>query len=73
MSTLFLLMTNLGNSPITYRDLDAAARAWSNSGDPFRSCAWPSEYNTPFISDPVDFSYGQYQAWSALSILCTTS
>ena len=27
-SQLFLLMTNLGNSPITYRDLDAAARAW---------------------------------------------
>ncbi len=59
--TLFLLMTNLGNSPITYRDLDAATRAWSNSGDTLPLLRLASEYNTPFISDPVDFSYGQYQ------------
>jgi pimeloyl-ACP methyl ester carboxylesterase len=61
VSTLFLLMTNLGNSPITYRDLDAATRAWSDAGDSLPLLRLASEYNTPFVSDPVDFSYGQYQ------------
>jgi pimeloyl-ACP methyl ester carboxylesterase len=61
VSQLFLLMTNLGNSPITYRDLDAATRAWLESRDPLPLLRLSSEYDTPFISDAVDFSYGQYQ------------
>jgi pimeloyl-ACP methyl ester carboxylesterase len=61
VSQLFLLMTNLGNSPITYRDLDAAARAWFESHDALPLLRLSAEYDTPFISDAVDFSYGQYQ------------
>jgi len=61
VSTLFLLVTNLGNSPSTYRDLDAAARAWFDSHDSLPLLRLAAEYNTPFVSDPVDFSYGQYQ------------
>lgn len=62
VSMLFLLMTNLGNSPITYRDLDAAARAWFDNHDKFPLLRLAAEYSTPFVSDAVDFSYGQYQA-----------
>jgi hypothetical protein len=62
VSMLFLLMTNLGNSPITYRDLDAAARAWFGNHDKLPLLRLAAEYNTPFVSDAVDFSYGQYQA-----------
>jgi len=62
VSTLFLLMTNLGNSPVTYRDLDAAARAWFDSRDALPLLRLAAEYNTPYVSDPADFSYGQYQA-----------
>jgi len=62
VSMLFLLMTNLGNSPITYRELDAAARAWFDSHDALPLLRLSAEYNTPFVTDPVDFSYGQYQA-----------
>ncbi|HEY4365618.1 MAG TPA: alpha/beta hydrolase [Steroidobacteraceae bacterium] len=62
VSTLFLLMTNLGNSPVTYRELDAAARAWFDSHDSLPLLRLAAEYNTPFVSDPLDFSYGQYQA-----------
>jgi len=62
VSMLFLLMTNLGNSPITYRDLDAAARAWFDNHDKLPLLRLAAEYNTPFVSDAVDFSYGQYQA-----------
>jgi pimeloyl-ACP methyl ester carboxylesterase len=62
VSMLFLLMTNLGNSPITYRDLDAAARAWFDDHDKLPLLRLAAEYNTPFVSDAVDFSYGQYQA-----------
>jgi len=62
VSMLFLLMTNLGASPTTYRDLDAAVRAWSYAHDSLPLLRLAAEYNTPFVSDPVDFSYGQYQA-----------
>jgi pimeloyl-ACP methyl ester carboxylesterase len=62
VSMLFLLMTNLGNSPTTYRDLDAAARAWFDDRDSLPLLRLAAEYSTPFVSDPVDFSYGQYQA-----------
>ena len=61
VSQLFLLMTNLGNSPITYRDLDAAARAWFDSRDPLPLLRISAEYDTPFVSDPMDFSYGLFQ------------
>ncbi|HKU16638.1 MAG TPA: alpha/beta hydrolase [Steroidobacteraceae bacterium] len=62
VSMLFLLMTNLGNSPITYRDLDAAARAWLDHRDSLPLLRLAAEYSTPFVSNAVDFSYGQYQA-----------
>lgn len=62
VSMLFLLMTNLGASPTTYRDLDAAVRAWDDDRDSLPLLRLAAEYNTPFVSDPVDFSYGQYQA-----------
>jgi len=62
VSTLFLLVTNLGSSPITYRDLDSATRAWFDSHDALPLLRLTAEFNTPFVSDPVDFSYGQYQA-----------
>jgi pimeloyl-ACP methyl ester carboxylesterase len=62
VSMLFLLMTNLGNSPISYRDLDAAVRAWFDVRDALPLLRLVAEYNTPFVSDPEDFSYGQYQA-----------
>jgi pimeloyl-ACP methyl ester carboxylesterase len=62
VSMLFLLMTNLGASPTTYRDLDAAARAWFDDQDSLPLLRLVAEYNTPFVYDPVDFSFGQYQA-----------
>jgi pimeloyl-ACP methyl ester carboxylesterase len=62
VSTLFLLVTNLGNSPITYRDLDSATRAWFDSHDAVPLLRLTAEFNTPVVYDPVDFSYGQYQA-----------
>jgi pimeloyl-ACP methyl ester carboxylesterase len=61
VSTLFLLMTNLGASVTTYRDLDAAARAWLDSRDALPLLRLAAEYNTAFVYDPIDFSYGQYQ------------
>jgi pimeloyl-ACP methyl ester carboxylesterase len=61
VSQLALLMTNLGNSPITYRDLDAAARAWLDSRDALPLLRLSAEYDTPSVSDAVDFSYGLYQ------------
>jgi pimeloyl-ACP methyl ester carboxylesterase len=62
VSMLFLLMTNLGASPLTYRDLDSAARAWFDSHDATPLLRLAAEYNTPFVSDPIDFSYALYQA-----------
>ena len=62
VSTLFLLVANLGSSPITYRDLDSAMRGWFESHDAVPLLRLAAEYNTPSVSDPVDFSYGQYQA-----------
>jgi pimeloyl-ACP methyl ester carboxylesterase len=62
VSMLFLLVTNLGSSPITYRDLDSAMRAWFESHDAVPLLRLAAEYNTPSVSHPVDFSYGQYQA-----------
>jgi pimeloyl-ACP methyl ester carboxylesterase len=66
VSTLFLLMTNLGASVSTYRDLDAAARAWLESRDAVPLLRLAAEYNTFYVYDPVDFSYGQYQ-----TLICT--
>ena len=59
---MFLLVTNLGSSPITYRDIDSATRAWFDSHDAVPLLRLAAEYNTPSVSDPVDFSEGQYQA-----------
>ncbi|MGH8315059.1 MAG: alpha/beta fold hydrolase, partial [Steroidobacterales bacterium] len=61
VSQLFLLMTNNGNSPIQYRDLDAATRAFFDSHDALPLLRLSAEYDTAFVSDPVDFSYGLYQ------------
>ena len=62
VSTLFLLLTNLGNSPIIYRDLDSATRAWFDTHDAVPLLRLAAEYNTSSVSNPVDFSAGQYQA-----------
>jgi pimeloyl-ACP methyl ester carboxylesterase len=62
VSMLFLLVTNLGDSPITYRDLDSATRAWFDNQDSLPLLRLAAEFNTPDVSDPVDFSYGEYQA-----------
>ena len=62
VSMLFLLMTDLGASPTTYRDLDSATRAWFDSGDSLPLLRLAAEYNTPyFASLAADFSYGLYQ------------
>ena len=61
VSMLFLLMTGLGASPITYRDLDAAARAWFDSLDALPLLRLAAEYNTPASESPRAFSYGLYQ------------
>ena len=62
VSTLFLLITDLGDSPTNYRDLDSAARAWFDSGDALPLLRLAAEYNTPYPSDAAaDFSYGLYQ------------
>jgi pimeloyl-ACP methyl ester carboxylesterase len=61
VSQLFLLMTNLGNSPGTYRELDAAARAFFESHDTLPLLRLSAEYDTPGVTDAVDFSYGLYQ------------
>ncbi len=62
VSMLFLLMTDLGNSPTIYRDLDAAARAWFDFRDSLPLLRLAAEYSTPFVVSAADFSYGQYQA-----------
>jgi pimeloyl-ACP methyl ester carboxylesterase len=62
VSMLFLLVTNLGDSPLTYRDLDSATRAWLDNQDSLPLLRLAAEFNTPYVSDPVDFSYGEYQA-----------
>ena len=52
VSTLFLLMTNLGASVSTYRDLDAAARAWLDSRDALPLLRLAAEYNTFYVVRP---------------------
>jgi pimeloyl-ACP methyl ester carboxylesterase len=62
VSMLFLLMTDLGASPTTYRDLDSATRAWFDSGDALPLLRLAAEYNTPYLANSAaDFSYGLYQ------------
>ena len=62
VSMLFLLMSDLGASPTTYRDLDSATRNWFETGDAVPLLRLAAEYNTPYLADaPVDFSYGLYQ------------
>jgi pimeloyl-ACP methyl ester carboxylesterase len=62
VSMLFLLIDNLGDSPSTYRDLDAAVRAWFDSNDAVPLLRLAAEYNTPYpFTLPSDFSYGLYQ------------
>lgn len=61
VSTLFNLITYLGDSPITYRELDSATRAWFDSHDALPLLRLTAEFNTAFVSDPIDFSYGLFQ------------
>jgi len=61
VSILFLLIDGLGDSPSTYRDVDAAARAWFDSNDAIPLLRLAAEYNTPFPDPPRAFSYGLYQ------------
>jgi pimeloyl-ACP methyl ester carboxylesterase len=62
VSMLFLIIDDLGDSPSTYRDLDAAARAWFDSNDAVPLLRLAAEYNTAYPSDSArDFSYGLYQ------------
>ncbi len=62
VSMLFLLVTDLGAAPITYRDLDSATRAWLDTGDALPLLRLVAEYDTPAFSAPEAFSYGEYQA-----------
>ncbi|MFE0755719.1 alpha/beta fold hydrolase [Inquilinus sp. NPDC058860] len=62
--TLFLTMNSAGGSPTFYRELDAAARAYLDAGDPaplHRLMAEASSWNTPG-SDPAAFSTALYVA-----------
>jgi pimeloyl-ACP methyl ester carboxylesterase len=61
VSTLFNLITNLGNSPITYRELDAATRAWFETRDSLPLLRLTAEFNTESVTDAVDFSWGLFQ------------
>jgi pimeloyl-ACP methyl ester carboxylesterase len=51
-----------GFGPPVYRDLDAAARAWLDSKDALPLLRLGAELNTAVVDQPVDFSYGLYEA-----------
>jgi pimeloyl-ACP methyl ester carboxylesterase len=62
--TLFFTVDNSGYGPTIYRDLDAAARAWSATGDALPLLRLVAEANTGGVSDPSAFSEGLYIAVS---------
>ena len=59
---LIRLIDSAGFGASIYRDLDAGARAWADSGDPLPLLRLVAEQSTAFADDPVDFSYGLYTA-----------
>ncbi len=58
VSALIRLIDSAGFGASIYRDLDAGARAWTDSGDPLPLLRLIAEQSTDFADDPVDFSYG---------------
>jgi pimeloyl-ACP methyl ester carboxylesterase len=58
VSALIYLIDSAGFGPPIYRDLDAAARAWLDSGDALPLLRLSAEVSTASVSDPVDYSYG---------------
>jgi pimeloyl-ACP methyl ester carboxylesterase len=59
---LIYLIDYAGFGPPVYRDLDAAARAWLTSHDALPMLRLISEADTASVDEPVDFSYGLYEA-----------
>jgi pimeloyl-ACP methyl ester carboxylesterase len=60
--SLINLIDAAGFGPPVYRDLDAAARAWTESKDALPLLRLIAEQNTAATYDPIDFSYGLYTA-----------
>jgi pimeloyl-ACP methyl ester carboxylesterase len=60
VSQLLFVMFSVGYSPSVYRDLDAAARAWFDSGDSTPLLRLVAEFNTSRVSDPADYSAALY-------------
>jgi pimeloyl-ACP methyl ester carboxylesterase len=61
-AALIYLVDAAGYGPPVYRDLDAAARAWTDAGDALPLLRLVAEQNTASVSDPLEFSYGLYNA-----------
>jgi pimeloyl-ACP methyl ester carboxylesterase len=61
-ASLIFLIDSAGFGPPIYRDLDAAARAWLDSKDPLPLLRLVAEVDTASTDDPIDFSYGLYEA-----------
>jgi len=57
-AALIYLIDAAGYGPPVYRDLDAAARALTDSNDALPLLRLIAEQNTFSASDPVDYSYG---------------
>jgi len=60
--SLIYLIDSAGFGASIYRDLDAASRAWLNSGDSLPLLRLIAESNTGSTDLPADFSYGLYTA-----------
>ncbi len=63
---LFLVIANAGNAPTTWRDLDAAGRAWLHNKDPLPLLRLIAEARDSYSGggDAVDFSVGLADAVS---------
>ena len=62
VGALIRLIDAAGSGASIYRDLDAGARAWTDSGDPLPLLRLVAEQSTGVVEDPVNFSYGLYTA-----------
>jgi pimeloyl-ACP methyl ester carboxylesterase len=60
--TLIFTIDSAGFGPPVYRDLDAAARAWLDSGDALPLLRLVAEQYTDYRYSPAAFSYGLYTA-----------
>ncbi len=65
-AALIYLIDSAGFGPPIYRDLDAAARAWTDSKDGLPLLRLVAEVSTASEDDAVDFSYGL-----ASAVTCT--